>query len=188
MSNLIQYIVQDDPEEELKNKTSDKQTYTSYIPTQKVREESYQKIPQNLFETVLASNQSNQTPIPLAKRKSGNLLERINNSKTSVSKRVEYNTPDLKRSSVGDIVLEGIKGFGEGIEQGSLALFNARIGGLYDLVSYLYMDDDYAKRQDKMQKRAESVGLGGANKVANLAIDAGGTSKLLKKLGLKYIK
>jgi len=26
MSNLIQYIVQDDPEEELKNKTSDKQT------------------------------------------------------------------------------------------------------------------------------------------------------------------
>ena len=70
----------------------------------------------------------------------------------------------------------------------SCALFNARIGGLYDLVSYLCMDDDYAKRQDKMQKRAESVGLGGANKVANLAIDAGGTSKLLKKLGLKYIK
>lgn len=57
-----------------------------------------------------------------------------------------------------------------------------------DLVSYLCMDDDYAKRQDKMQKRAESVGLGGANKVANLAIEAGGTSKLLKNLGLKYIK
>ena len=50
------------------------------------------------------------------------------------------------------------------------------------------MDDDYAKRQDKMQNRAESVGLGGANKVANFAIGAGGTSKLLKNLGLKYIK
>ena len=95
---------------------------------------------------------------------------------------------DLNRSSVGDIALEGIKGFGEGIEQGSLALFNAGTGGLYDVASYLFMDDDYAKRQDKMQKRAESAGLGGANKIANLAIEAGGVSKLLKSLGLKHIK
>ena len=57
-----------------------------------------------------------------------------------------------------------------------------------DLASYAFMDDDYAKRQEMMQKRAESVGLGGANKLANYAIGAGGASKLLKNLGLKYFK
>lgn len=188
MSNLIQYIIQEDPEKEMKKKTYDKQTYTSYIPNQNTRKESDKTTPQNLLETVLSSNQSNQTLTPWAKKQSKNLLERMNSSNTFASQRLKHNTSNLRSSSVGDIVLEGAKGFGEGIEQGSLALFNARIGGLYDLVSYLCMDDDYAKRQDKMQKRAESVGLGGANKVANLAIEAGGTSKLLKNLGLKYIK
>ena len=42
----------------------------------------------------------------------------------SAHKRLENNTPNLNRSSVGDIALEGIKGFGEGIEQGFLRMAN----------------------------------------------------------------
>ncbi len=96
--------------------------------------------------------------------------------------------PNPQRYSDKEIAWSALEGFGEGIENGSLALFNAGTGGLYDLASYAFMDDDYAKRQEMMQKRAESVGLGGANKLANYAIGAGGASKLLKNLGLKYFK
>ena len=187
MSNLIRYIIQEDPEKEMRKKTWEKPTYSSIVaPREEI--EASKKRSQNLLKSALSSYNTKQTPTPWAKKQSGNLLERINSSKTSGPKRIENNTPDLNRSSVGDIALEGIKGFGEGIEQGSLALFNAGTGGLYDVASYLFMDDDYAKRQDKMQKRAESAGLGGANKIANLAIEAGGVSKLLKSLGLKHIK
>ena len=57
-------------------------------------------------------------------------------------------------------MIEGLKGFGEGIENGSLAFFNALTGGAYDVFSYSYMNNDYAKRQEKMQKLAESANLG----------------------------
>ena len=46
-------------------------------------------------------------------------------------------------------MIEGLKGFGEGIENGSLAFFNALTGGAYDVFSYSYMNNDYAKRQEK---------------------------------------
>ena len=187
MSNLIRYIIQEDPEKQMRKKTWEKPTYSSIVaPREEI--EASKKRSQNLLESALSSYNTKQTPTPWAKKQSGNLLERINSSKNSGPKRIENNTPDLNHSSVGDIAWEGIKGFGEGIEQGSLALFNAGTGGVYDVASYLFMDDDYAKRQDKMQKRAESTGLGGANKIANLAIEAGGVSKLLKSLGLKHIK
>ena len=53
-------------------------------------------------------------------------------------------------------------------------MFNAATGDVFDLLSYLYMDDYYGKRQDEMQTLAESTGLGEANKLANFAINAGG--------------
>ena len=118
------------------------------------------------------------------------------NQNQSVWNKNQYQTPtpwtkqsasfgnNLSTQTKGDIAWSALEGFGEGIENGSLALFNAGTGGLYDLASYTFMDDDYAKRQNKMQRQAEDVGLGVANKLANYAIDAGGTSKILKSLGI----
>jgi len=77
-------------------------------------------------------------------------------------------------------VIEGLKGFGEGIENGSLAFFNALTGGAYDVFSYSYMNNDYAKRQEKMQKLAESANLGREYKLANYAIDTGGKVEFIK--------
>ena len=65
-----------------------------------------------------------------------------------IQKRV-YADPTPQKPTAGDIVIEGLKGFGEGIENGSLAFFNALTGGAYDVFSYSYMNNDYAKRQEK---------------------------------------
>ena len=119
-----------------------------------------------------------QTPTPWAKQSTS-----LGRNQPVPNKPV-YENPNPKGYSAGNIAWSALEGFGEGIENGSLALFNAGTGGLYDLASYTFMDDDYAKRQNKMQRQAEDVGLGVANKLANYAIDAGGTSKILKSLGI----
>ena len=134
----------------------------------------------NLFnqtQSVWNRNQY-QTPTPWAKQSAS-----FGNNLSTQTKPV-YENPNPQGYSAGNIALSALEGFGEGIENGSLALFNAGTGGLYDLASYTFMDDDYAKRQNKMQRQAEDVGLGVANKLANYAIDAGGTSKILKSLGI----
>ena len=140
----------------------------------------------NLFENNNLFNQNQsvwnknqyQTPTPWAKQSAS-----FGNNLSTQTKPV-YENPNPQGYSAGNIALSALEGFGEGIENGSLALFNAGTGGLYDLASYTFMDDDYAKRQNKMQRQAEDVGLGVANKLANYAIDAGGTSKILKSLGI----
>lgn len=71
MSNLIRYIIQEDPEKEMKKKNLDYSKYPTWGPTQKIRETSYKRSsfsPQNLLESVLSSNNTNQTPIPRAKK------------------------------------------------------------------------------------------------------------------------
>ena len=104
-----------------------------------------------------------------------------------IQKRV-YADPTPQKPTAGDIVIEGLKGFGEGIENGSLAFFNALTGGAYDVFSYSYMNNDYAKRQEKMQKLAESANLGREYKLANYAIDTGGKVEFIKNIGLlKFI-
>ena len=100
-----------------------------------------------------------------------------------IQKKV-YTNPTPQKPTAGNIVIEGLKGFGEGIENGSLAFFNAITGGGYDLYSYKNMNDDYGKRQERMQKLAESADLGWENKLANFAIDSGGKVQFLKKTGL----
>ncbi len=50
------------------------------------------------------------------------------------------------------------------------------------------MEDDYAKRQEKMQRQAENTGLGWENKLANQMIDWGGQSQLYSKLLSKLLK
>ena len=72
-----------------------------------------------------------------------------------------------------------MEGFGQGIENGSLSLFNAKTGGFYDVASYFFMKNDYEKRQEKMQKEAEKVGLGGLNKLADYAINIGESANIL---------
>ena len=69
-----------------------------------------------------------------------------------------------------------------------LAFFNARTSNAYDLLNYKYMEDDYAKRQEKMQRQAENTGLGWENKLANQMIDWGGQSQLYSKLLSKLLK
>ena len=51
--------------------------------------------------------------------------------------------------------------------------------------------NDYEKRQEKMQKEAEKVGLGGLNKLADYAINIGESANILKRIkniGAKYTK
>ena len=53
------------------------------------------------------------------------------------------------------------------------------------------MKNDYEKRQEKMQKEAEKVGLGGLNKLADYAINIGESANILKRIkniGTKYTK
>ena len=142
MGNLIQYIIQEDPDK----------------------------------------NEPWQTP---ALR--NNLCER----KSTVLSKPKYTNPDPRRIPAGEIVKSGLEGFGQGIENGSLSLFNAKTGGFYDVASYFFMKNDYEKRQEKMQKEAEKVGLGGLNKLADYAINIGESANILKRIkniGAKYTK
>ena len=142
MGNLIQYIIQEDPDK----------------------------------------NEPWQTP---ALR--NNLCER----KSTVLSKPKYTNPNPRRIPAGEIVKSGLEGFGQGIENGSLSLFNAKTGGFYDVASYFFMKNDYEKRQEKMQKEAEKVGLGGLNKLADYAINIGESANILKRIkniGAKYTK
>lgn len=120
-------------------------------------------------------------------------IQRNNRCKrrTSLFEKTEYTNPNPRRIPDREIFKSGLEGFGQGIENGSLSLFNTKTGGLYDLASYLFMKDDYGKRQEKMQKEAENVGLGALNKLANYAIDVGGGRKILNgitSIGIKRTK
>ena len=170
MPNLIQYIVQDDPELEMSQ--NNKKSSTPLRDNNK----SNQFSSKNLLENDFSYLTKQQTPTPWAKKQASKNLE-------ASPKKFDNSSVKLNRPTTSDIVLAGLKGFGEGIENGSLALFNAKTGGLFDVASNIFMDDIYAKKQEKMQKKAEDVGLGTANKLANYAIELGGKTKLLN-----YIK
>lgn len=127
-------------------------------------------------------NEPWQTPVPR-----NNLCER----KSTILSKPKYTNPNPRRIPAGEIVKSGLEGFGQGIENGSLSLFNAKTGGFYDVASYFFMKNDYEKRQEKMQKEAEKVGLGGLNKLADYAINIGESANILKRIkniGAKYTK
>ena len=114
-----------------------------------------------------------------------NLCER----KSTILSKPKYTNPNPRRIPSGEIAKSGLDGFGHGIENGSLSLFNAKTGGFYDVASYFFMKNDYEKRQEKMQKEAEKVGLGGLNKLADYAINIGESANILKRIkniGAKY--
>ena len=160
MGNLIRYIAQEDPEKELQNeKYSHRNFIESYVPQTPRRQQ--------------------QTPTPWSEE----TLRR-----STIPKRPKYTTPNPKPIPTADIIKSGLEGFGQGIENGSLSLFNAGTGGLYNIVSYFLMNNDYEKRQERMQRQAENAGLGGINKLANYAIEIGGKTNVLKKIITKGAK
>ena len=88
MSNLIRYIIQEDPEKEMRKKTWEKPTYSSIVaPREEI--EASKKRSQNLLESALSSYNTKQTPTPWAKKQSNNLLERMSMTTPSAPKRLE---------------------------------------------------------------------------------------------------
>lgn len=90
-----------------------------------------------------------------------------------ILQNTKYINNSPKSVPLTDIAVEGLKGFGEGIENGTLTAMNAATGGIYNFLDYSYLGGGYEKQQQELQRRAETVGLGGANKLANLAIERG---------------
>ena len=174
MSNLIRYIIQEDPEKEMRKKTWEKPTYSSIVAPQEEIEAS-KKRSQNLLESALSSYNTKHTPTPWAKKQSNNLLERMSMTTPSAPKRLENNTPNLNRSAAGDIALEGLKGFGQGIISGAESLLNGITLGGYSKVDEKYDLGVQNRRQD-IQKAADNAGLGQALKVANKATEATGAA------------
>ena len=174
MSNLIRYIIQEDPEKEMRKKTWEKPTYSSIVaPREEI--EASKKRSQNLLESALSSYNTKQTPTPWAKKQSNNLLERMSMTTPSAPKRLENNTPNLNRSAAGDIALEGLKGVGQGIISGAESLLNGITLGGYSKLDEKYDLGMQNRRQD-IQKAADNAGLGQALKVANKATEATGTA------------
>ena len=186
MSNLIQYIVQDDPEQEINNEIWKKSTYKS--PLENV-ETFYKKNSPNLLENIISSYNSNQTITPWSKKQSNNLLERMANTTTSASAKFKNNTSRLNRFTTKDIALEGIKGFGQGILSGAESLLNGITFGGYSKLDEKYDLGMQNRRQD-IQKAADNVGLGKALEVANKATEATGAalagSTILKGIPTAY--
>ena len=112
-------------------------------------------------------------------------------TKSTILSKPKYTNPNPRRIPSDEIAKSGLEGFGQGVEHGSLSFFNAKTGGFYDVASYFFMKNDYEKRQEKMQKEAEKVGLGGLNKLADYTINIGESANILKRIkniGAKYTK
>ena len=191
MSNLIRYIIQEDPEKEMRKKTWEKPTYSSIVaPREEI--EASKKRSQNLLESALSSYNTKQTPTPWAKKQSNNLLERMSMTTPSAPKRLENNTPNLNRSAAGDIALEGIKGFGEGIEQGFLRMANGMSMNNLKKWSDNIFDGAYTRQEQNFENKLKSQNLGTPLKVANAAIDIGSPAKIYKKaykkMGQQYLE
>lgn len=113
-------------------------------------------------------NMKNKTPAPWARRIS--ISE--NNYPLNQGKPV-YQNPQPKGYSIGDIALEGIKGFEQGVVGGIEHGINGLSMGLYDAINDAFFNEGYEKRQKELEKLAEDVNLGKAYKYANYAIDIG---------------
>lgn len=87
-----------------------------------------------------------QTPTPWAQQNSGI----VNNNQTFSTKPV-YTNPNPKRFSTGDIIWEGVKGFGQGVLGGIEHGINTLSLGLYDLASDAFFDGGYEKRQKELE-------------------------------------
>ena len=97
-----------------------------------------------------------------------------------------YETPNPRRFSTGEILWDGVKGFGQGMIGGIEHGINTMSLGLYDVINDAFFDAGYEKRQKELENLAEDVNLNKAYKYANYIIDAAvGTlpfNKMTKKI------
>ena len=98
---------------------------------------------------------------------------------SKASSSVGFQAP---KTSMSDVFLEGVKGFGEGMENGVLRGLNSATFGIYDLANYKLLGNEYANKQNEQQDIAEQAGLGVYNKIANNLIDVGTGGKVTKKM------
>lgn len=100
--------------------------------------------------------------------------EKVANARKSVQELKDYqqSTPQ-KLKKAAQVAGAGLMGGLAGVVGGVERLLNARTLGGYGWLNKK-LGGAYEERQKEQQDLAESVGLGGVNKAANLAIDIGG--------------
>ena len=84
-----------------------------------------------------------------------------------------YTNPNPRRYSTGEILWEGVKGFGEGIVSGLETLANGITFGGYDWLDNKYGLGAKERRQD-LQQAADNAGVGQAFALANQATELAG--------------
>ena len=120
----------------------------------------------NLFnqnQSVWNKNQY-QTPTPWAKQNAGL------GSNQPVSNKPVYENPNPRRYSTGEILWDGVKGFGQGFVSGLESLANGVTLGGYD-----WLDNEYGlgakERRQNLQQAADNAGVGQAFTLANQATE-----------------
>lgn len=80
----------------------------------------------------------------------------------------------MPQTKWNDIIMAGMTGMGEGMVTGIERFVNGITGGAYGNIINSNFDNAYTNRQQVLQDRADSVGLGNVNRLANTAIDVSG--------------
>lgn len=160
MPNLIQYIVQDDPELEMSQ--NNKKSSTPLRDKNK----SNQFSSKNLLENDFSYLTKQQTPTPWAKKQASKNLE-------ASPKKFDNSSVKLNRPTTSDIVLAGLKGFGEGALGGIEYGINSATRGVYDTINDAFFDGGYEKRQKALENLAKDANLGKTYKYSKYAIDIG---------------
>ena len=75
-------------------------------------------------------------------------------------KQNTVNTFPVPRTSTGEILLEGVKGFGEGVFGGLERFTNGLTGGLYGSIVDGDMNNAYTNRQNYLQNLSNQADLG----------------------------
>ena len=102
--------------------------------------------------------------LPLAKNKPNN-LQQYNQAALNNSEK-QYSMP---HSNWNNVAMGAITGAGEGLIGGAENAINGLTQGGYGVMVDSIFDNAYSNRQIKLQQQADVVGLGNANRIANLA-------------------
>ena len=87
---------------------------------------------------------------------------------------VIHNNYQMPKSDWSNVVMGAITGVGEGLVGGVERFVDGLTHGEYSKIVNSNFDNAYTNRQNKLQDRADSVGLGNANRLANMTISASG--------------
>lgn len=87
---------------------------------------------------------------------------------------VIHNNYKMPKSDWSNVVMGAITGVGEGLVGGVEQFVDGLTHGEYSKIVNSNFDNAYTNRQNKLQDRADFVGLGNANRLANMTISASG--------------